>query len=185
MKHTLVLASRSPRRIELLKTAGFTFNVRASDIDETPPAEMPAKKVPAYLAKEKAKATTIAKKEMIIAADTIVVLNNTIFGKPKDMADAKRILNNLSDNMHTVITGVCTMTTEKNITFSEQTKVFFRKLTDAEIDHYIKKYKPFDKAGAYAIQEWIGLTGIYRIEGDYFNVMGLPMCRLIEEMNKF
>jgi septum formation protein len=181
----LILASRSPRRNELLTAAGFKFKVRSADIDETPPAGMPVKKVPQFLAEKKAKAIKLSHNEMVIAADTLVLLNNKIFGKPTDKKDAERILKALSGNMHTVVTGVCIMTSKKTISFSEQTKVFFRALTKNEIDFYIGTYKPFDKAGAYAIQEWIGIIGIYRIEGDYFNVMGLPVCRLVEEMKKF
>ena len=185
MSFKLILASRSPRRIALLNAAGLKFVVRSADIDETPPAGMTVKKVPQYLAKKKADAIKQSNNELIIAADTLVILNNIILGKPADKKDAEKMLRMLSRKMHTVITGVCIKSIKKEIAFSEQTNVFFKKLTDADISYYIKKYKPFDKAGSYAIQEWIGLTGIYKIEGDYFNVMGLPVSRVIEELKKF
>ncbi len=185
MNLKLVLASRSPRRIELLKTGGLKFKVRSSDIDETPHARMPVKKVPQFLAEKKARAIKLLPNELVIAADTLVILNNTILGKPQGKKEAEKMLRALSGKMHIVITGVCILTFEKEVSFSEQTKVFFRELTNNEITYYIKKFMPYDKAGSYAIQEWIGITGIYRIEGDYFNVMGLPVSRVMEEIKKF
>lgn len=184
MAPKIILASRSPRRIELLKLAGLKFIIRSSDIDETPPANMSVKKVPQFLAQQKARVAKPSNNELIIAADTVVIINNIILGKPTNKKDAFKMLKTLSGKMHIVITGVCLLTTKEEISFSEQTKVFFKDLSDEEINYYINNYKPFDKAGSYAIQEWIGITSIYRIEGDYCNVMGLPVSRVIVEMKK-
>jgi len=138
------------------------------------------------LAELKASAfTNIKDDQVIITADTVVILNDTILGKPKDKAEATEMLHRLSNRSHEVITGVCLKSAQKTSTFSSSTKVYFRDLTDAEIDYYIENYKPYDKAGSYGIQEWIGAIGITKIEGSYFNVVGLPIQELNEQLKKF
>ena len=183
----IILASKSPRRHQLLKEAGFEFEVRTRSIDEVFPEEMPVNEVAEYLAKAKADAVTdwLTGNEVIITADSVVILNNVIYGKPKDAADAFRIIRNLSGSIHQVITGVCIMTKEKTISFSDVANVHFMELTDEEIHFYIQKYEPFDKAGAYGIQEWIGFTKIKKIEGTYANIMGLPIHRVYQELMNF
>ncbi len=177
----IILASNSPRRRELLAGLGLDFEVRVKEgIDESYPAEMPVQDVAGYISRKKASAYDIAQDEILLTADTVVVLGNTVLGKPKDAADAARMLHALSGNTHQVITGCCVKTTEAEKYFSVTTDVTFRKLTDDEIDTYITKYKPFDKAGAYGIQEWIGYIGVTSIEGSYFNVMGLPVQRIYD-----
>lgn len=183
----IILASSSPRRKELLEAAGVDFVIRTNRVEEHFPNDMPPENVPAYLAEKKARAAQLicSPDELILAADTIVLLHNKVIGKPRDEKQAREILNLLSGNEHRVISGVCLLKGERVKIFTEMTKVFFRKLTGAQIDFYIENYQPFDKAGAYAIQEWIGLVGVERIEGDYFNVVGLPVGRLLEEIERF
>jgi len=183
----ILLASQSPRRRELLKLAGFDFRALTTDIDETPDGNIALKKFPVHLAIEKAKAVRhlARKNEVILAADTIVLKAGKIYGKPVDGKDAIRILRELSGARHDVITGVCLLSAEKQKTFSVLTKVFFNRLTDEQIIYYVDCFQPFDKAGAYAIQEWIGLIGISKIEGCYYNVMGLPVSRVWKELQGF
>lgn len=175
----IILASASPRRIELLKAAGFDFQTVTTGIDETPPAGMKVEDVPAYLARKKAVAVQAASGAIVIGADTVVILDGTIIGKPASTDEAKAMLTKLSSRTHEVITGVCLRSDEREVTFSDSTLVTFNALTSDDIDYYVNAFKPFDKAGAYAIQEWIGLIGIRRIEGNYFNVMGLPINRVV------
>lgn len=166
-----------------MEQAELTFEVMVTDVDETPPMGMAPYDLPEYLAKKKAGAIQIDDKEaVIIAADTIVVLENEVLGKPVDEKDAKLTLRKLSGNMHEVITGVCIKQGSKEICFSATTEVFFRRLSDKQINHYVTNYKPFDKAGAYAIQEWIGMVGIKKIKGDYYNVMGLPIGKIVKHL---
>lgn len=183
----ILLASQSPRRKDLLKAAGFSFRIVSPDIDEENIAGVEIRKVPEYLAVEKAKVCKqLARNdEIILACDTIVLLENKIYGKPKDKDDAVKMLGQLNGKMHEVISGVCLMNAEKQKRFSETTEVYFKNLTEEEIIFYVNEYKPFDKAGSYAIQEWIGLVGIEKIIGDYFNVMGLPVSRVIDELKNF
>jgi len=172
----IILASQSPRRKQLMELAEIPFEIIIADVDETNPPGMPGELVPAFLAKKKADAIQhMVQDATVIAADTIVLLDHHILGKPKDAAHAIEILHQLSGRMHLVVTGVCIRKGDKDITFSTVTEVYFRKLTDEQIQHYVATYKPFDKAGAYAIQEWIGIIGIEKINGDYYNVMGLPI----------
>jgi len=175
--HNIILASQSPRRKQLLEQAGYSFTVVIADVDETNPPGMPGIDVPEFLAKKKATAIEAHQSPdaVIIAADTVVLLDDEILGKPTDEAHARAILKKLSGRMHQVVTGVCIQKGEDQRSFSVITEVYFRPLTDEQIDFYIDQYKPMDKAGAYAIQEWIGLIGIERINGDYYNVMGLPV----------
>lgn len=179
----LILASQSPRRQQLLEQAGYTFTIVVSDVDETNPEGMPGEKVPEFLAQKKALA--IAEKHpdaTIIAADTIVLLDNEILGKPVDSEDAIAMLENLSGKMHRVVTGVCIWQKDSVQSFSATTEVFFRPLSLEQIQYYIINYKPFDKAGSYAIQEWIGMIGIEKIHGDYYNVMGLPIGEVVKRL---
>jgi septum formation protein len=179
----IILASQSPRRKQLLQMAEITFDVIVTDVDETNPPGMPGDEVPAFLARKKADAIAhLHPQATIIAADTIVLLDEHILGKPTDAADAFRILSMLSGRMHRVVTGVCIRTATAEDVFSITTEVYFRPLSEKQIQHYIAHYKPFDKAGAYAIQEWIGVTGIEKINGDYYNVMGLPIGEVIKRL---
>ena len=188
MNHKLILASKSPRRSFLLQQAGLEFTVQSVDIDETDsPADLPVDEVAAYLAQRKARAAAhfITHDEIVLAADSIVIVEDTIFGKPEDYADAVRILQALSGRMHRVITGVCLLSKTREIVFSEVAKVYFAELSAAEIDFYVKNCQPYDKAGAYAIQEWIGLCKITSIEGTYANIMGLPVHRVYETLRNW
>ena len=183
---SIILASQSPRRKELLSLLDLEFTVEIKSIDEIFPKDLNTSKVAEYLAELKASAfTNIKDDQVIITADTVVILNDTILGKPKDKAEATEMLHRLSNRSHEVITGVCLKSAQKTSTFSSSTKVYFRDLTDAEIDYYIENYKPYDKAGSYGIQEWIGAIGITKIEGSYFNVVGLPIQELNEQLKKF
>ncbi len=180
----IILASQSPRRKQLLEMAEIEFEVLIADVDETNPPGMPGEEVPEFLAKKKADAVThLVNHAIVIAADTIVLLDHHILGKPKDETNAKEILQQLSGRMHKVVTGVCIRKADKEVAFSITTEVYFRKLSDEQITHYVTHYKPYDKAGAYAIQEWIGVTGIEKINGDYYNVMGLPIGDVIKVLN--
>lgn len=184
--HRIILASQSPRRKQLMELAELKFEVIIADVDETNPPGMPGEEVPEFLAKKKADAVAhLAQDAIVIAADTVVLLDHHILGKPKDDADARQILQQLSGRVHKVVTGVCIRRNEKEVSFSVTTEVFFRPLTEAQITHYVTHYKPFDKAGAYAIQEWIGVTGIEKITGDYYNVMGLPIGDVIKALSSF
>jgi septum formation protein len=185
-KH-IVLASSSPRRRELLARAEITFTVKVSPVEEDFPRDLPLREIPEYLARKKALATQrICRPEaFILAADTIVLLEDRVIGKPRDEDDAKEILMALSGKAHEVITGVCLLQGDHIRKFSETTKVYFYDLSPEQISHYTSRYQPLDKAGAYGIQEWIGLTGIKKIEGDYFNVVGLPVGRVVQEIGRF
>ena len=187
-EYNLILASASPRRRQLLAECGLQFTLADKfECDEHYPAAMPSVEVAEYLSQLKSNAypKTLAVNEILLTADTIVVVDNTILGKPTDREDAVAMLRMLSGRKHTVITGV-TMRTESTIkSFSVASKVFFRDITDEEIDYYIDNYRPFDKAGAYGIQEWIGYVGIEGIEGSFYNVMGLPVQRLCSELEFF
>ena len=186
--YKIILASNSPRRKELLTTLDLNFETRTlPGIDESYPEELIGQAIPMHIAAEKAEAYRPIMKdnELIITADTIVHVKGQVLGKPKDEEDARRMLHLLSGCWHEVITGVSVMTKDIQHTFAVTTNVTFDNLSDEEIDYYIEKYKPFDKAGAYGIQEWIGLVGVQKIEGSYFNVMGLPVQRLYKELKRF
>ena len=180
----LLLASKSPRRRELLGRLGFPLTIVDIDVEEKVPATLCASRVAEALACLKAGGYTaaIAPDEVLVTADTVVVLGNQLLGKPHSREEASDMLHNLSGRAHQVYTGVCLRSAERSIAFTEGTDVHFRQLTDDEIDYYIDVYKPYDKAGAYGIQEWIGMIGIERIEGCYYNVMGLPLARLYREL---
>jgi len=180
---SIILASQSPRRKELLALLDLEFAVEVREVDEMFPDSLEVAKVAEYLAKLKASAfTDITDEQLIITADTVVVLDNQILGKPKNKAEATSMLQSLSNRSHQVITGVCIQSSDKTISFSNTTKVYFKELTASEIDYYIENYQPFDKAGSYGIQEWIGAIGITKIEGSYFNVVGLPIQELNERL---
>ena len=181
----IVLSSNSPRRKELLGELGIDFEVRVIvGIDETYPKELSVEEVPQYIAREKARVYIVGKDEVLLTADTVVVLGNEIMGKPHDEADAMRMLRQLSGKTHQVITGVCLTTNDKQVTFADVTDVSFADLTDEEIKYYVDNFRPLDKAGAYGIQEWIGLAGVTGIKGSYFNVVGLPVHRVYAELKK-
>ena len=187
MNHSLILASKSPRRQQLLKEAGFDFTVKTLDTDESYPETLAASAVARFLAEKKAKAfmPILADHESVITADTIVILHDRILGKPEDHFEAKAMLQALSGQQHQVTTGVCIASKTKKVVFDDTATVYFKQLSEREIDHYIEKYKPFDKAGAYGIQEWIGMIGIEKIEGSYFTVMGLPTHKVYEALEGF
>lgn len=186
--YKIILASNSPRRKELLAGLDVQFEVRIiKGIDESYPATLPTKEIAEYIAQKKAAAyrETMANDELVITADTIVVLGDEVLGKPKNAADARRMLHELSGKTHQVITGVVLTTKDQQKHFSVVSNVTFKELADSEIDYYVDTYKPMDKAGAYGIQEWIGYVGVTRLEGSYFNVMGLPVQRIYEAMSSF
>lgn len=187
-RYHIILASNSPRRKELLAGLDIPFEVRVLDgIDESYPHDLPTKEIAGYISKKKADAyqQTMAADELIITADTIVVLGQEVMGKPKDAAEAHRMLRELSGKTHQVITGVCLTTKERQTCFSVETDVTFKDLTDEEIHYYVEHYRPFDKAGAYGIQEWIGYIGVMGMNGSYFNVMGLPVQRIYEALKAY
>lgn len=187
LRKQLILASASPRRAQLLRQAGFSFEQRPTHVPEDYPDDLPVEDIASFLAQRKARAARefISGEEIVLAADSVVILNGTSYEKPTDHADAKRILRALSGNMHTVITGVCMLNAVKEVVFQGESRVYFKSLTDAEIEYYISTCAPFDKAGAYAIQEWIGLCKIERIEGTYANIMGLPVDMVYEALQTF
>lgn len=184
----IILASNSPRRKELLAGIDVNFEVRVlKNIDEGYPSDLPTKEIAEYISKKKAAAylETMTADELVITADTIVVLGDEVMGKPHDDADARRMLRELSGRTHQVITGVTLTTHERQHSFSVETDVTFKELSDEEIDYYVRTYQPMDKAGAYGIQEWIGHVGVTALKGSYFNVMGLPVQRIYEALKTF
>jgi septum formation protein len=183
----IILASQSPRRKQLLEQLGYSFTQKSKDTDEDFSAEMPQREVAEYLSNKKAAAfeKEIQPNDLIIASDTIVLIENEILNKPKDHREAFEMISKLSGKQHEVITGVCLKSAKKIVSFSVTTTVFFKKLKEEEINYYINQYKPFDKAGAYGIQEWIGLIGVDKIEGSFYNVMGFPAKLVYEAIEKF
>ncbi|MEQ8703992.1 MAG: Maf family protein [Phaeodactylibacter sp.] len=183
----IILVSKSPRRRQLLEQAGFHFVIKPQDVPEDYPEEMPVEEVAPFLAQKKVRASmhTLEGEGVLLGADSVVILDGVIYEKPKDRTDAQRILRELSGREHTVITGVCLANTKKERVFSGFSRVHFDKLSDEEIDYYIDRYEPYDKAGAYAIQEWIGLCKINKIEGTYANIMGLPVDLVYQELEHF
>ena len=182
----LILSSNSPRRKELLAGLDIPFEVRViEDIDESYPDTLPTGEIAEYIAQKKAAAYEVGNDEVLITADTIVVLDDQILGKPADAEEAKLMLRSLSGKTHHVITGVCLKSHDQLHHFSVISEVTFKTLAEGEISYYVENYKPFDKAGAYGIQEWIGYIGVTGLSGSYFNVMGLPVQRIYEELKKF
>lgn len=180
----IILASQSPRRRQLLEWAEVPFEIQVKETDESYPAGLAAEDIAIHIARNKALAIQNPDHSHIpiLAADTIVVLYDEIIGKPRDREDAVRILTALSGKMHYVITGVVILYKEKELSFAETTEVHFYELSPAQIKFYIDHYKPYDKAGAYAIQEWIGVVGIRSVKGDFYNVMGLPVSRVVQAL---
>lgn len=182
----IILSSNSPRRKELLAGLGVDFEVRVlKGVDERYLDDIPLNEVPLYIAIEKASAYTVAKDELVVTADTVVIVDNEILGKPKDRAEAYGMLRKISGKTHQVVTGVCLTTIDDQRSFTVTTDVEFKELSDNEIYYYIDKYRPFDKAGAYGIQEWIGYVGVLSLKGSYYNVMGLPVQRIYEEFTSY
>jgi septum formation protein len=184
----LILASQSPRRAQLLREAGIDFIIRAREVNEDFPTDLAADEVAPYLARRKAEASLDllgVAGDVLLTADSTVILGETIYNKPADRTDAQRILRALSGRTHRVVTGCCLLSLEKEEVFSGISHVTFTELSDAEIDYYIDHYQPYDKAGAYAIQEWIGLCKVSRIEGTYANIVGLPVDLVYERLQRF
>ena len=182
----IVLASLSPRRRELLEGLDIPFELRVMEgIDESYPEGLSMTEIPEYISRRKAEAYSLAEDELLITADTIVYLDGVVLGKPADVAEAKRMLADLSGRTHHVVTGVTLRSLRRSHTFSSVTEVTFDTLSPEQIDYYVERYRPLDKAGAYGIQEWIGYTAVTQIRGSYFNVMGLPVQRLSVELRKF
>ncbi len=183
----IVLASGSPRRKQLLEWAEIPFSVQVSNVDEDFPPSIPAADVPVYIARKKAMAVqqSTGPNEIVLAADTIVLLGEHILGKPVHREEAISMLLALQDSRHEVITGVVIRQGQQESAFSDRTLVDFHPLTESEIEHYVDAYKPYDKAGAYAIQEWIGVVGIRGVQGDFYNVMGLPVSRVVRALQEF
>lgn len=179
--YKIILASNSPRRRELLAGLGLPFEVKVLDgIDESYPSSLRSSEVAQYIAEKKADAylDVIGPREIIITADTVVIVGDDILGKPADEADAERMLHEISGRTHQVTTGVCLLTSDRRQSFSVTTDVTFKELSDDEVRYYVSRYHPFDKAGAYGIQEWIGYIGVTSLRGSYYNVMGLPVQRI-------
>jgi septum formation protein len=185
--YRIILASQSPRRQQLLNELCLKFDVVIKEYTETYPEDLNGEQIARYISAEKAKTFKdgLSDNEIVITADTIVWCNNHVLGKPSDYNDAVRILKEISGNTHEVITGVTLLSSSREITFSESTKVTFEPLSDDEIKYYIDTFKPYDKAGAYGIQEWIGIAACSHIDGSYFNVVGLPVQKLRLELEKF
>lgn len=183
----IILASNSPRRQELLRGLEVQFEVKVNPVDETVPTDLPAAYAAAYLSKFKAESypDTLAENEILITADTVVILKNQILGKPKSEQEAFDMIKRLSGTSHTVVTAVTMRDHKKSVTLEDETKVTFRFLDEEEIWHYVRQYRPFDKAGAYGIQEWIGFTGVTSIEGSYFTVMGFPLHLVYQQLKKW
>jgi septum formation protein len=186
-KYKIILASNSPRRKELLSGLGVEYTVKTMpDVDESYPDGLSGEEIAKHIARGKAEAyrSLIQADELVITADTIVWLDGTVMGKPKDEEEAKDMLMRLSGKTHQVITGVCLTTASTQKTFATVTDVTFATLTDEEVDYYVTRYQPMDKAGSYGVQEWIGFVGVENLSGSYFNVMGLPIQRLYTELKK-
>lgn len=186
LKYPLILASKSPRRQELLRQAGFSFQVQSKDTDESFASDMQVTEVARYLAEKKAEAFLTEKQDTIIlSADTTVLVDAHILNKPADAREAGEMLRMLSGRSHKVISGVCILHGSQKISFDDTTEVWFRSLQEREIQYYIERYKPYDKAGSYGIQEWIGLVGVEKINGSYFTVMGLPIHKVYAHLQEY
>lgn len=182
-----ILASKSPRRQYLMRELGIPFELQTKDVDESFPEHLEKEDIPLYLCRKKAEAFGhfIDDNTIVITADTIVWINHHVLNKPNDTDEARVMLRELSGNRHEVYTGVCLKSKTKEVAFAVRTDVYFKELTEGEIDYYVNTFQPLDKAGAYGAQEWIGYIGVEKIEGSYFNVMGLPVKELYEELVKF
>lgn len=183
--YKIILGSQSPRRRELLKMLDIPFESISLNINEDFPPDLFAQEIAEYLAEKKSMSYSLQENELLITADTIVWINNSVLNKPQNIQEARAMLQLLSDNTHFVYTGVCIRTVYHTFIFSDESKVYFRKLSEDEINYYLEKYQPFDKAGAYGVQEWIGASAITKIEGSYFNVMGLPTHLVYQHLKLF
>ncbi len=185
--HKIVLASKSPRRQELMKGLDISFEVRTMEVDESFPPALQREEIPLFLSKLKAQAflAEMKENEVVITADTVVWVNDHVLNKPEDRDEAIAMVNELSGNHHVVYTGVTITTKDKALSFYDETKVYFEALTQEEIEYYIDKYQPYDKAGSYGVQEFIGYMGISKLEGSYFNVMGLPVHQVYKKLMEF
>lgn len=185
--YQLILGSASPRRQELLKSLGFTFRLRPINADEIWPKDLMAEEIPVFLAEHKAAAyqEELADNDLLITADTIVWCEGKVFNKPENFEEGKKMLSELSGKMHEVFTAVCLKSRNKKITFCDTSKVYFKELQNEEIEYYLRNFKPYDKAGGYGVQDWIGYIAIDRIEGSFYNVMGLPVKQLYEHLIRF
>jgi septum formation protein len=184
-KYNVILGSGSPRRVQLMQESGYQFTQYVIEVDESFDPSMATELVAEHLAIKKSQAHTPNQQDLIITADSIVVINNTILGKPKDANQATEYLNMLSNTSHLVHTGVCIRSTEKMKSFTATSEVWMRKLTDDEIEHYVTHYAPYDRAGSYGIQDWLGHNCVEKIVGSYTNIMGLPTARLYQELQAF
>jgi septum formation protein len=183
--YRIILGSQSPRRQELIKGLGINFEVKSIDVEENYPEKLIGAEIPVFLAEKKANAYQLTHDTLLITADTIVWLENNVLGKPKNEDEAREMLNTLSGKTHQVITGVCISSLKKRKTFHVVSNVRFSPVSEEEINYYVKKYRPLDKAGAYGVQEWIGYIGVEYIEGSYYNIMGLPIQKLYTELKKW
>jgi septum formation protein len=183
-EYRFILASKSPRRKMLFESLGFPFEIRTTDTEESFDPSLKGEEIALYLSRKKAASFEghLESDELVITADTIVWINDHVLNKPENKEEAKQMLSEISDNVHSVFTGVCLKTAEKEIVFCEETKVYFNAISEQEIDFYLDTYKPYDKAGAYGIQEFIGCIGISRVEGDFYNVVGFPVQRFWQEL---
>ena len=183
----LILASSSPRRQELIKGLDIPFETRIFEIEESYPSDLSNEKIPEYLARLKASPfkNKLTNNEVVVTSDTIVLLKDQLLIKPKDKEEAQLMLRNLSNRMHRVLSSICVTSNSKQVCITDESKVYFKQLNEDEITYYIDKYKPYDKAGGYGIQEWLGFIGIEKIEGSYYNIMGLPTHRLYEVLKQF
>ena len=186
IKRPLILASSSPRRQYLMKEAGFDFTIEKPDVEEDFPSNMPVEQVARFLASKKAEYfRPRMRDEIIVTADTVVILGDKILNKPADRKEAIQMLSSLSGQTHRVMTGVCILSKEREESFDDTTAVTFKTLSEKEIEFYVEHYKPFDKAGAYGAQDWIGMVAIHKIEGSYFNVMGLPIHLIYQHLTNW
>ncbi len=186
LQKKIILASKSPRRQELIKGLELPFEVRTYEVEESFPDDLQAQAIPVYLAEKKALAypDIINENEILLTADTIVWVNDHVLNKPESEQEAYQMLSEICGTAHTVYTGVCLRTPNNMISFYDSSEVFIKKLTDEEIWHYIKEYKPFDRAGSYGIQDWFGYVAVQKINGCFYNVMGLPLSKLYDELKK-
>lgn len=185
-QYNIILGSNSPRRKELLAGLNVKFEIKTNDTDETFPDSLPIEEIPSFLALKKSASYTLKKNDLLITADTIVVVDEKIvLGKPRDKENAIQILKMISGRMHKVITGVSIRSLEKQKSFHTITEVYFKELDDEEIEFYLENYRPYDKAGAYGVQEWIGYIGVEKIVGSYYNIMGLPIQKLYKELKNW
>jgi septum formation protein len=182
LSRKIYLASKSPRRKELLQLMGIEHEILLKEVDESFPENLVLTEVAEYIAKKKANAFAISENSIIITADTVVILDEEILGKPSNRNEAIKMLKKLNGKMHLVVTGVTIKSSENTVSFSDTTEVYFKTISDTEIEHYVDKYQPYDKAGSYGIQEWFGLVAIQKIVGSYTNVMGLPTEKLYENL---